>query len=291
MQTRNELLTLLTTAAATLAFAASAATAVEPHIGPQVRADVGGGTAQSNETTLSCGDYNPLEIVCGWNDYRSQIKSGFGLSLDGGKSYTDYLIRPPAPYQSSVEGDPMTAYDQRTGYMWASAMSFASNGGIYIARKAPGAAQFENSVMARISGGVDKCWMAPGPVPGNPNSTRLYIAYNEGVIYSDDLGLSWTSPNSLGTGLGFLPRLGPNGELYVMYWDWWDETVKMKRSLNGGASFTTHTVASRMFTWSTADCPYVPGSFRVPPLSYLAVDPNSGKLYAMWMDVSGQVPG
>ncbi len=290
MQTRNELLTLLTAAAATLTLSASAALAVEPDIGPQVKADTGG-TAPANETTLSCGAYDPMEIVCGWNDYRNSIKSGFALSLDGGHSYTDYLIRPPAPYQSGVEGDPMTCYDNRTGYMWAGAMSFAGNGGIYIARKAPGAAEFEPSVMARISGSVDKCWMAAGPVPDNPDSTRLYIAYNEGSIRSDDLGLTWTNPTSLGSGLGFLPRIGPEGELYVTYWDWWDESVKMKRSLNGGTSFTTHSIASRMFTWGTSDCPYIPGQFRAPPLSYLAVDPNSGTLYAMWMDVSGQVPG
>jgi hypothetical protein len=286
MQRQTHLLAA-TLLAATLA---TPAIGVEPHIGPQQRVDTGG-FSQANETTLSCGEFDPMQIVCGWNDYRNQIKSGFGLSLDGGRTWTDYLIRPPAPNQSSVEGDPMTAYDNRTGYMWAGAISFSGNGGIYVARKAPGATEFEPAVMARASGGTDKCWMVAGPIPGDPDTTRLYIGYNEGVIRSDDLGLTWTPPTSLGAGLGFLPRIGPGGELYVMYWDFWSEQVVMKRSLNGGQSFTTHNVASRMFTWSTADCPYIPGIYRVPPLSYLAVDPNDGTLYAMWMDVTDFVDG
>ncbi|MCK4873010.1 MAG: hypothetical protein KAS72_09820 [Phycisphaerales bacterium] len=277
--------------AATAALAlAGAASAVPPDVGPQVRVDTGGQT-QANETTFSSGNFNPKELVCGWNDYRSQIKSGFGLSLDGGYTWTDYLIRPPSPYQSSVEGDPMTCYDERTGYMWAGAISFTGGGGVYVARKAPGATTFEPAVMARVSGGADKCWMAAGPVPGNPDSTRVYIAYNEGMLRSDDLGQTWSSPASLGSGLGFLPRIGPNGELYVCYWDWYADTVAIKRSLNGGLSFTTHHVATRMGTWSTADCPYIAGYYRVPPLNYLAVDPNTGTLYCVYFDLTNFVGG
>ncbi|MGI9013672.1 MAG: hypothetical protein ACR2GY_05410, partial [Phycisphaerales bacterium] len=40
----------------------------------------------ANETTASASDANPLDMISGWNDYRSDgnIRSGFALSRDGG---------------------------------------------------------------------------------------------------------------------------------------------------------------------------------------------------------------
>jgi hypothetical protein len=69
----------------------------QPVVGPQVRVDVGAGTSSCNETTASSSDINPLEIVMGWNDYRTPgaVRSGFALSMNGGASWTDFLIRPP----------------------------------------------------------------------------------------------------------------------------------------------------------------------------------------------------
>ena len=154
-----------------LAFALAVSVAqaqLMPVIGPQVRIDPGGGTEAANETTASVSEANPLEIIAGWNDWRlSQgteiINSGFSLSLDGGQTWSDFLIRPPAQYQSTVEGDPMTAFDPRTGTIWAGAISwdYPSNC-LYVARKDPGDTEFQPAVAARL-GGLDKCWMAAGP--------------------------------------------------------------------------------------------------------------------------------
>lgn len=266
-----------------------------PTIGPQVRVDTVGGTAGANETTASSSDANPLEIVAGWNDYRQSggVRSGFSLSLDGGESWTGFILRPAPQFQTNVEGDPMTAYDPRTGYLWAGAISFANNGGLYVARKAPGATEFEPAVMAQQAGGVDKGWMAAGPRFNQPNTTRVFAAYNFGVIWSDDLGQTFTSPMSLGAGLGFQPRIGPNGEIYVGYWDWTGsgQGLRIARSLNNGASFSTHTVATRMDVWGTQDGSRVPGIFRCPMMLYFAVDPNTGHLYAVYFDTTSIVDG
>ena len=289
MNTRSMLNYALPLAAAVLTITGSSL-AVPPDIGPQVRADTGG-SSQANETTLSSGNFNPREMICGWNDYRNQIKAGFGISLDGGRTWTDYLIRPPAGHTSSVEGDPMSCYDERTGYLWAGAISFASNGGVYVARKAPGAATLEPSIMARNSGGADKGWMAAGPLPGNPDSTRVYIAYNEGLLWSDDLGQTWSGPRGLGNGLGFLPRIGPNGELYIAYWDWVSgDGVMLKRSFDGGSTISTIRMATRMDVWGV-DGTRFPGTFRVPPLVSLAVDPIDGTLYCVYFDTTNIVGG
>jgi hypothetical protein len=267
----------------------------DPIIGPQVRIDPLGGTAAANETTAASSAPFPLEVVAAWNDWRESIpnneiiRMGVSVSLDGGATWSDFLLRPPAIHQSNVEGDPMTAWDERTGTLWAGAISFTGNGGVFVARKDPGSASFGQSVMADATSSADKGWMAAGPLPGLPATTRLYVAYNLGLIWSDDLGATFTNPVSLGAGLGFLPRVGPGGELYVAYWDWTGagDHMRLSRSLDGAQSFTTHVIALRMDVWGieTFNTRF-PGTFRVPPLVSLAVDPISGTLYALYPDTT-----
>ncbi|MHC4099478.1 MAG: hypothetical protein ACYS15_16555 [Planctomycetota bacterium] len=269
----------------------SLALAVDPIIGPQVRVDVTGGPEWANETTASASELFPDRVVAGWNDHREGPGSRFGvaLSLDGGSTWTDFLIRPPAAFEGPVEGDPMVAHDDRTGTLWAGAMSFWEGGGIYVARLEPGDTSFQRSVMAE-HGLVDKGWMAAGPRYGSPESTRLYCAYNLGIIWSDDMGETWTDPVPLGSGAGFLPRVGPNGEVYVSYWDW-GTGVWLKRSLDGGHTITSHLIATRMDVWGVYDTDRFPGIFRVPSFTYLEVDPNSGALYALYFDTTNYVDG
>jgi hypothetical protein len=284
----------LAVACTALAVASFAAT---PVISPQQRVDENGGTEAANETTGAGTDVNSGELVAGWNDWRDSgaseaIRCGVALSLDGGETWDDFVVRPPGGNQSSVEGDPMTAVDPRTGTLWVGAISFAGNGGLYVARKNPGDDFFQPSVMADAGSGVDKCWMVAGRNNLTPNSTRVYITYNFGAVRSDDMGDSWTNPVSLGSGVGFLPRIGPNGEVYVTYWNYSNERFEVKRSLDGGASFVTRLIAPRMDTWGaeTFNTRFA-GTFRVAPLPGLAVDPNDGTLYAVWPDTTDQPGG
>lgn len=260
-----------------------------PVIGSMRQISVDPSSNCANETT-SVSTSNGQEIIGGFNDYRSDgtIKSGFGVSNDGGSTWTHVLIRPPVGNQTTVEGDPFTIYDRRTNTVWACGMSFANNGGIYIAKKNPGLNTFQASTMARVSSISDKAWGVAGPLPGNPNSTRIYITYNEGIIRSDD-GVTFSAPTSLGTGLGFLPRVGPNGELYVTYWD--DSTgVMFKRSLDGGLTFATVRAATRMDTWGT-ESPNgrVPGTYRIPPIQTMAVNPVNGTIAIMYFDTTNTI--
>lgn len=264
----------------------------QPLVGPQIRIDNAGGTAAANETTISSTDLYPQEIVAGWNDYRTTglIRVGVAVSMDGGRSWTDFHLRPPEPYQGDVEGDPMTAYDNRTGTLWAGGISFDYNGGMFVARKDPGQATFEPTVMAEVSGYADKGWMAAGVAPLNPNTTRLYMAYNEGLLTSTDMGDSWDGPLYLASGIGFLPRVGPTGMLYITYWDYSDGMMLL-RSPNGGATFDSPIrIVTRMDVWDMYDPP-IPGTFRVPIMCYLAVDPNTGFLYSVYFDTTEYAGG
>jgi len=256
-------------------------------VGPQQRIDAGG-TATANETTMASLHAAPNEVVGGWNDYRQgQYRTGISVSNDYGQTWTDMLLRPPAGHEGYTEGDPMTCYDNRTGTLWAGGMSWTANGGVFVARKNPGANTFQPAVMTIVDSGIDKGWMAAGIVPGNPNSTRVYHTFNYGCQHSTDMGDTWTSPISLGSGVGFLPKVGPGGELYVTYWDYYDG-VMLRRSLDGGVTFDPAiTIATRMDPWDIYNTDRFPGNFRVPSLNGLAVDPNDGTLYCTYFDTTG----
>ena len=92
------------------------------------------------------------------------------------------------------------------------------------------------------------------------------------------MGDTWSGPVSLGPGLGFLPRVGPNGELYIAYWDYtgMGNHIELIRSFDGGDTLSSPLlIATRMDVWGI-DGTRFPGDFRVPPLAHLAVDPNDG---------------
>ena len=272
--------------------AAAGAACAQPVIGPQIICDPNNTTAAAvNETSMSVSDANPAHIVGGWNDYRTQIRSVFTRSFDGGVTWTDQEIRPPSPYRTSVEGDPMMAHDHRTGALYAGAMAFGGNGGIYVARKDKNDTFFQPSVMARISGSVDKGWMAVGVDPNNQNASRVYIAYNQGLSRSADDGNTWQGPVSLGSGLGFLPRVAPDGTVYIETWVYGTTQILLYKSTNGGQTVTGPTlIANRMDVWGV-DGTRFPGAFRVPPLGTFAIDPNDGTLYCCYFDTTQVVSG
>ncbi|HEX2224841.1 MAG TPA: sialidase family protein [Thermoanaerobaculia bacterium] len=266
-----------------------------PTIGPQVRVDRGGSQFTA-ETSIVATDQNPDEVIAAWTDSRPadgrfSTRVGVGVSRDGGRTWEEFLMEPPAALQDRVQGDPITARDPRTGTVWVGGLTLFARerDGFFVSRKRPGAATFEPAVVVHNEEGADKPWMAAGPDPLDPEKTRLYMSHNLGLQVSEDLGDTWTAPVGLGPYTAFLPRVGPGGELYIAYWDL-ANGVMVRRSLDGGRTLEAPVrAAQRRDFWDFQDGSRFPGRFRVPPFTYLAVDPRDGTVYCLYFDTTSRI--
>ncbi|HYO16204.1 MAG TPA: sialidase family protein [Thermoanaerobaculia bacterium] len=274
--------------------------AVDPvlQIGPQVRVDKGGGSF-SIETAALTTEADPSEVFAAWYDTRqipgtpaTLTRLALATSRDGGRTWAESLVDVPEELRSNIAADPMFAHDPRTGTTWAGGVSLGTNPNVFVLRKERGAAGFGPAIEVWKDREIDKPWMAAGVDPADPAKTRLYVVHNLGLQVSTDLGNTWSAPASLGRYPSFHPRTGPNGELYIAYWDLADG-VMIRRSFDGGRTLGEPIrAATRQDVWPTQQIGgRFPGRFRVPPFAYLAVDPRDGTLYVVYFDTTAVEDG
>jgi hypothetical protein len=306
-------------------FAWGSSASAQVDVGPQIRIDVGGGSKAASETSIASSNVNANVIVAAWNDWREstpneeKVRIGVAVSNDGGANWSDFLIHAQETIESIIECDPMTAYDDRTGTLWVGGIAAGGNGGVFVTSKIPGQAAFVDPPIIAYErndddpyGAVDKGWMAAGPRPGYPEETNVYIVfirvmpfYQGVIVRSMDMGVHWSlmgedwepEPYALATADAFLPRVGPNGEVYVVYSGPSaapprDKGIYLRRSFNGGESFGEEiTIATFIDTWLFSDNLAISGTFRAPSFSYFAVDQNNGTLYCVYFDTTNFVGG
>ena len=108
-----------------LVFLSAFAPAQDPILGGQARMSVDN-LSNSGDETSAVASTDGSEILGGFNDYRTDgtIKASFGVTSNGGLNWAQVLVRPPAAFQTTVEGDPMSGYDPRTNTLFAGAIAF-----------------------------------------------------------------------------------------------------------------------------------------------------------------------
>jgi len=223
-------------------------------------------------------------------------------STDGAASFVvSEAISPSGA--SGIPYDAMSAFDPVTRTAFSGAMSANATSGeraVWVAGESKNQSSFGSGVVVATGPVVDKGWMAAGPLPANPSTSALYLAYSSGLQRSLNGGSTFGAavpidPLTTATfGVGFQPRVGPGGQLTISYYSEGGSIAvgeaRFVTSNNGGQALSAPiTIASTSANLSgLADA--VPGSFRVAPFVIHARDPQTGALYAVYNDVTGTGP-
>lgn len=266
---------------------------------------------QSETTIAAIGS----TLLAGWNDTKGFCPpngpvQGWGLSTDGGATWTD-LGDPPSPIPGGrYRGDPVHAANPSTGDFFLCGLYEdpvdGTQSGVAVLRcnVVGNSVNILNNKRIAVGGNnfLDKEWLAVDPASGT-----LYVTYTNFVGYvfgpymgsqielirSTDGGLTWSAPQVLSAPAGAAevqgsrPAVGPSGELYVVWWEYGypQSVVRIRKSVNGGLSFgPLQTVASAFENfWSGAPGFRRGGGVNLPSI---AVDnsagPHSGRVHVAW---------
>lgn len=290
-------------------------------VGPEIRVNnpVGdpGNQATQSETSIAVTGQN---VVIGWNDSAvcciagATRFSGFGVSHDGGATFTDQGVI-PAPSGVDLFGDPSVVADSAGNFYYASLAARGSLSGLAVSKSTDGGTTFPIIRRADIdptrSLFQDKEYLAADTSPTSPFQGNLYIAWGSFGIFDVDIdfarstdgGLTWFSAIAIsgasGGRNGAVPAVDRAGRVYVAWEDFRSglltgQAIFINRSDNGGATFSgERKVADVVAIGSQENCggqllPTLNGSIRVTEFPTIAVDkssgPNDGNVYIAWND-------
>ncbi len=249
-------------------------------------------------------------VVVGWNDigqfFETRSLTGYGYSTDGGRTFRDAGVVPP-PEGGANLGDPDLAVDSR-GVFYFSQISVRADGVAFIgvSRSTDGGRTFTPPVSAS--------WSVDGP--GSFQDKELIAADATGGRYDGNVYVTWTRFSREGMRIyvarstdggrsfqpaiplsppghvvqGSIPRVGPNGEVYVAWEDFTIPGIVVTRSTDGGRTFDEPVLAARV-EFIGEDAPpatcqgrrilkgYIDAGFEFPSL---AVNPTNGEVYVVF---------
>lgn len=262
---------------------------------------------QAETTIAAMGD----NLLAGWNDTKGFCTGGavqaYAWSTDGGASWTDVGNMPAPPTGGRYRGDPVHGVDRLTGDFYALGLleGGTSGSGLALLRGhfAGGTFVIDDNRQVAVGGGnfIDKEWMDIDPNPADPAHPWIYITYTNflggggsqiELIVSSDKGLTWSAPKVLNSPAtsdliqGSRPVVGPDGELYVV---WYESDVpshmRIARSNDHGATFGPVQTAADFYENYTSGAPGFRRGFAVT-LPGIAVDksdgPFRGRVYVTW---------
>ncbi|HEX6536055.1 MAG TPA: sialidase family protein, partial [Gemmatimonadaceae bacterium] len=267
-----------------------------------------------DETSIAIDPTDSLRLVAAW-----QIPATIGASTDGGVTWRSSPL--PGVERWQLSGDPVVGYDA-DGHAYALYIAFdrpedydtlgkaAHRNGIFVNRSDDGGSTWRPEPTAVIEqperAGVpfeDKPAFAIDRGRDPARRGAVYVAWtefrrNESVILfarSTDGARTFGAPvvlsdrpgspkDSVGAAEGTDVAVAPDGTVYVV---WSDSTgILMDRSTDGGRTFGRDVRIAR-----TPDIVFgVHGVERANGYPSLEIDPRSGRMYVMWVDVRATRP-
>jgi hypothetical protein len=281
--------------------------------GPNVKMNQDVTTRRQNEITMCAWVQDPRIVMGGSNDYRNgDASGGFYVSTNGGATFADALVtRGPAGVYEAA-GDPVTAiaYD---GTLFANYICFdrtTDDGGLYVQSSTNNGATWSAPlVIAEHIGNPtpdfeDKPYAVCDIVPTSPYVNRHYVSWTRFywtggspiyVSHSTGGATPYSAPLRISTSDGCqfsCPCTGPNGEVYVVWYDYYTGMIQLDRSYDGGNTWGADlNVAAFDDVWGV---PNPCGTFRTPSYPVITCDlsngPRRGWLYLSWASYNGSDP-
>lgn len=275
-------------------------------VGANRRCNQDGYGYTQNETPGASNPYNTIYMMAGANDYRNgDASAGFYCSIDGGDSWFDALItRGPVANGYDAAGDPVTSVDS-LGRMYAAYIAFERDAfymqenGIYVQTSTNNGSSWSSpvAVVEHLGSGShdfeDKPYAACDYSSASPYWGNYYITWakyeldGDVPIYfsrSTNGGNSFSTPIRISSSSNCqfcCPTVGPNGEVYVVWFDYGSYTIQFTRSLDGGVTWIGDTtVAEFNDNFPPNPC----GTFRTPAYPVIGCD-ISGGTYNGWIYV------
>jgi hypothetical protein len=270
---------ILATAAAIL-IAAPAARADYP----QIRVNHDTTTQLQNEQQVCINPTNLDNLVACWRDFRLGYRQvGVGYSMDGGATWTDYLVNAGSlPWTS----DPvLTVHRDGTFYLVNINYQDGAANTLTVVRSTTGGVSWEGPFTAVSSDGStfeDKEWIAVDRT-GGLRDGNVYIAwsrfYDVKVMFvrSTDRGTTWSAPVQVSdagvTSQWPVPIVARNGNIVVAWDNYNNNSITYDISTNGGTSWGTDRALTSCGTSIQSD---INGGITVFPYSSLVMDETPG---------------
>jgi hypothetical protein len=278
--------------------------------------DVSNECGPQSETYITINPASAKSLAAGSNEiFRDPMRGYF--STDSGTTWGGVDVPLPPPLQGTNDtrfgSDPSLVFDTRGNLFYSYIVVYfgAGNGvdgsQMAVARSADGGKSYQQLTLFGFQSGSnhfnDKPMITSDTNPASPFRDRVYVAWDaasggnaiDGGIHvarSSDAGSTFAvarvdNPSGPSQGIGAVPFVGPNGEVYVGWNDYKNNLIAFNRSLDGGVTWD----AQRTLSPKTAAFDVgIPAELFRRALVYPACDADRstgshrGRLYCSWMD-------
>ena len=282
-------------------------------VGPNV--NVSNECGPQSETYIAINPMQPKVLAGGSNEiFRLPMRGYF--SIDGGTTWggVDLPLPPGKGNGLTFGSDPSLAFDTLGNVFYGYIVVYVGSGNgingtaMAVARSSDGGRTYPHLTVFSQEGGSshfnDKPIITADTNAASPFRDSIYIAWDAAiggsssggvrVARSTDHGETFTvarvdDPRGPGSGIGAVPFVGPNGEVYVAWNDYAANTIAFNRSFDGGITWgQPRVVAGKRVPFDIA----IPAEFSRGALVYPSCDADRsagahrGRLYCAWMDLT-----
>jgi hypothetical protein len=280
--------------------------------------DVSNECGPQSETYITLNTSRPKVLAGGSNEiFRDPMRGYF--SSDGGLTWGGVDLPLPPPLQGTNDirfgSDPSLVFDTRGNLFYSYIVVFFGGGNgvdgseMAVARSSDGGQSYGQASFFSFQNGSnhfnDKPMITADTNAASPFRDNIYVAWDAAsggsatgggmrLARSTDHGASFSmtrvdDPSGPGRGIGAVPFVGPNGEVYVAWNDYRNNVIAFNRSFDGGASWDAQrTIAGKTLAFDVG----IPAESFRGALVYPACDvdrstgAHRGRLFCSWMDLT-----